>query len=153
MCTSMIAHLCVDFYIQCMYLYDSSPVCRLPQCFQSDVFSVHYILLCQLQHQCVPGYIQFSPFRIAFSSMLHSIFQFENISMYNSKSFSLKIFRVTLIKIHQCKGEKNWYFLTMIFSFQSDGPYIQRVLHTYILQYCTVDFISASFLFSLKYGH
>lgn len=101
-----------------VYLYDSSPVCRFPQCFQSDVFSVHYILLCQLQHQCVPGYIQFSPFRIAFSFMLHSIFQFENISMYNSKSFSLKIFCVTLIKIHQCKGEKKWYFLTMIFLFK-----------------------------------
>lgn len=105
-----------------VYLYDSSPVCRFPQCFQSDVFSVHYILLCQLQHQCVPGYIQFSPFRIAFSFMLHSIFQFENISMYNSKSFSLKIFCVTLMKIHQLKGEKNWYFLTMIFLFNQMVP-------------------------------
>lgn len=136
-----------------VYLYDSSPVCRFPQCIQSDVFSMHYILLCQLQHQCVPGYIQFSPFRIAFSFMLHSIFQFENISMYNSKSFFPQSVLCYSDENPSVKGRKELVFSDNDFSFQSDGPYIQCVLHAYILQYCSVDFISASFLFSLKYGH
>lgn len=111
MCTFMIAHLCVDshsvssqMYSQCIISYVVS--------FSINVFLAIYSfhLLEQLSHSC---YIPFFSLKISPCTTQNH---------FPSKSFSLKIFCVTLMKIHQLKGEKNWYFLTMIFLFNQMVP-------------------------------